>query len=248
MSLEDVVLVSTVREDIRGRTLRVDMAEITRRVEAVQAGKPVDLEPKATLVSPVFPRSEAYPSVDRKRTTKDGDVLKSKGSQEHEGAQGNISAQRGDPAGFTKSSSGEVAAMRTVEMRAATRMAKSVEEITAKQRAEEAEGGRGTEKVIPRQRSDDGARKILHAERRAGEAIPKQKVTDKVRKSAEVACRAEESVKRQRAEGREREIAGYAAIKGPAEGAVRDVPQGGIAAGWAYQGYQGYQHRQGNWW
>ena len=43
MSIEDVVLVSTVREDIRGRTLRVDKAEITRRVEAVKAGKPVDL-------------------------------------------------------------------------------------------------------------------------------------------------------------------------------------------------------------
>jgi hypothetical protein len=223
------------------------MAEITRRVEAVKAGKPVDLEPKDTAVSPLLPRSEASSYVDRKRTTKDGDVHKSKGFQE-EGAQGDISAQRGDPAGFIKNNSGEVAATRTVEMGAAMRMAKPAEGIAAKQRTEEAEGGRRAEKVIPRQRSDDGARKILHAERRAGEAIPKQKVTDKVRKSAEVACRAEESVKRQRAEGREREITGYAVAKGPAEGAVRDVAQGGIAAGWAYQGYQGYQHRQGNWW
>ena len=72
--------------------------------------------------------------------------------------------------------------------------------------------------------------------------------TDKVRRSAEVACRAEESVKRQRAEGREREITGCVAAKGPAEGAVRDLAQGGVAAGWEYQGYQGYQPRQGNWW
>ena len=243
MSMEDVVLVSTVREDIRGRTLRVDVAEITRRVEAVKAGKPVDLEPKDTAVSPILPRSEAPSSVDRKQTTKDGDVYKSKGFQE-EGTQGDISAQRGDPAGFIKNNSGEVAVTRTVEMGAAMRMTKPVEGIAAKQRAEEAEGRRREEKVIPRQRSDDGARKILHAERRAGEVIPKQKVTDKVRKSAEVACRAE-AVKRQRADGREREIAG---AKGPAEGAVRDVAQGGIAAGWAYQEYQGYQQRQGNWW
>ena len=135
--------------------------------------------------------------------------------------------------------------MGTAEMGAATRMAKSVEGIAAKQRAEEVEGGRRAENAIPRQRPDDGAKKIVHAERRIGEAIPKQKVMDTVRKSAEVACRAEEPVKRQRAEGREREIVGYAAAKVPAEGAVRDVAQGGIAAG---REYQGYQPRQGNRW
>ena len=115
MSMEDVVLVSTVREDIRGRTLRVDMAEIRRRVEAAKAGKPVDLEPKDSAVSPVLLRSEASSSADRKQTTKDDDVYKSKGFQE-EGAQGDISAQRGHPAGFIKNNSGEVAATRTVEM------------------------------------------------------------------------------------------------------------------------------------
>ena len=38
MSIEDVVLVSTVREDIRGRTLQVNAAEISLRVEAEQLG------------------------------------------------------------------------------------------------------------------------------------------------------------------------------------------------------------------
>ena len=38
MSIEDVVLVSTVREDIRGRTLQVNEAEISLRVEAEQLG------------------------------------------------------------------------------------------------------------------------------------------------------------------------------------------------------------------
>ena len=36
MSIEDVVLVSTVREDIRGHALQVDLAEIPLRVEAEQ--------------------------------------------------------------------------------------------------------------------------------------------------------------------------------------------------------------------
>ena len=38
MSIEDVVLVSTVREDIRSHALRVDSAEIPLRVEAEQLG------------------------------------------------------------------------------------------------------------------------------------------------------------------------------------------------------------------
>src|SRR5947208_11752960 len=36
MSIEDVVLVSTVREDIRGHALQVDLVEIPLRVEAEQ--------------------------------------------------------------------------------------------------------------------------------------------------------------------------------------------------------------------
>jgi hypothetical protein len=38
MSIEDVVLVSTVREDIRGRALQVNAAEISLHVEAEQLG------------------------------------------------------------------------------------------------------------------------------------------------------------------------------------------------------------------
>jgi hypothetical protein len=39
MNIEDIILVATVREDIRNPTLRVDAGEIPRRVEAAQAGK-----------------------------------------------------------------------------------------------------------------------------------------------------------------------------------------------------------------
>ncbi len=39
MNIEDVVLVATVREDIRDHVLQVHAAEIPRRVEAAQAGK-----------------------------------------------------------------------------------------------------------------------------------------------------------------------------------------------------------------
>jgi len=39
MSMEDVILVATVREEIRGGALRVDAADIRRHVEVAQAGK-----------------------------------------------------------------------------------------------------------------------------------------------------------------------------------------------------------------
>jgi hypothetical protein len=44
MNIDDVVLVARVRENIRGRALRVDAAEIRRRVEAAQAGTLDDIE------------------------------------------------------------------------------------------------------------------------------------------------------------------------------------------------------------
>jgi len=44
MNIEDVVLVATVREDIRNHALQVDAAEIPRRVEAAQAGKLVRID------------------------------------------------------------------------------------------------------------------------------------------------------------------------------------------------------------
>ena len=55
MSIEDVVLVSTVREDIRGGTLQVNAAEISLRVEAEQLGA-LGLEIPSHLR---FPKSEA---------------------------------------------------------------------------------------------------------------------------------------------------------------------------------------------
>ena len=39
MNVEDIVLVATVRENVRSHTLQVDAADIPGRVEAAQAGK-----------------------------------------------------------------------------------------------------------------------------------------------------------------------------------------------------------------
>jgi hypothetical protein len=63
MSIEDVVLVSTVREDIRGHALQVDSAEIPLRIEAEQLGT-LGLEIPDRLR---FPKHEASPTVDLKR-------------------------------------------------------------------------------------------------------------------------------------------------------------------------------------
>ena len=41
MSMEDVILVATVREEIRDGALRVDAADIPCHIEVVQAGKPI---------------------------------------------------------------------------------------------------------------------------------------------------------------------------------------------------------------
>ena len=78
MDIEDVVLVATVREDIRSRNLRVNVAEIPRRVEAAQAGKPIDID--SVDVSPAASTSgavgqESY-SVDQ------GSAMKDRGTDE----------------------------------------------------------------------------------------------------------------------------------------------------------------------
>ena len=44
MNVEDIVIVATVRENIRSHTLQVDAAEIPGRVEAAQAGKLVRID------------------------------------------------------------------------------------------------------------------------------------------------------------------------------------------------------------
>ena len=81
MDIEDVILVSTVREDIRICTLQVDPAEIPRRVEAEQASTPAGRGPKPIQVPPVFPAGEASPPVDQKRPTKEEDAHESDGER-----------------------------------------------------------------------------------------------------------------------------------------------------------------------
>ena len=63
MSIEDVILVSTVREDVRGQALQVDSAEIPLRVEAEQLCA-LGLEIPDHLC---FPKHEASSTVDLKR-------------------------------------------------------------------------------------------------------------------------------------------------------------------------------------
>ena len=43
MSMEDVILVATVREEIRGGELRFDVADIPCYIGMVQAGRPISL-------------------------------------------------------------------------------------------------------------------------------------------------------------------------------------------------------------
>ena len=76
MNIEDVVLVAAVREDIRNQTLRVDAAEIPRRVEAAQAGELVRVD--SVEVPPAVPTSgaveQASSPVAEKRASKDCDT------------------------------------------------------------------------------------------------------------------------------------------------------------------------------
>ena len=72
MNIEDVVLVSTMREDIRGHTLQVGAAEIPHRVEAEQLST-LGLEIPFHLR---FPKSEASSSTCLERDTKEGNAHK----------------------------------------------------------------------------------------------------------------------------------------------------------------------------
>ncbi|KAI9465226.1 hypothetical protein BJY52DRAFT_1114002, partial [Lactarius psammicola] len=65
MSMEDVVLVATIREDIRSKAIRsgVSAAEISRRVEVMQAGTPVpDADNEVSPESPTHGATEQWPS------------------------------------------------------------------------------------------------------------------------------------------------------------------------------------------
>jgi len=108
MSIEDVVLVSTVREDIRSHALQVDSAEIPLRVEAEQLGA-LGLEIPVHLH---FPKSKALSAVALKRVNAhEGDNELSA----EEGAPGNMSVFKGKPVRPMKNSRGKAAAMRVVK-------------------------------------------------------------------------------------------------------------------------------------
>jgi hypothetical protein len=76
MNIEDVVLVAAIREDIRNQTLRVDTAEIPRRVEAAQAGELVRVD--SVEVPSAVPTSgaveQASSPVAEERASKDYDT------------------------------------------------------------------------------------------------------------------------------------------------------------------------------
>jgi len=73
MDIEDVVLVSTVREDIRSCVIQVDSAEISLRVEAEQLINLGSKIPAHLRFPPHFPKSEASSPVDLKIATKEDD-------------------------------------------------------------------------------------------------------------------------------------------------------------------------------
>jgi len=108
MSIEDVVLVSTVREDIRSHALRVDSAEIPLRVEAEQLDA---LGPKIPIHLR-FPKREASSAVELKRVSAhegDDELLA------EEDAPGNMNGLKGEPARPMKKSRGKAAARRIME-------------------------------------------------------------------------------------------------------------------------------------
>jgi hypothetical protein len=76
MNIEDIVLVSTVREDIRNHTLQVDAADIPHRVKAAQVGKLVRVD--NVNVASAVPTSgaveQASSPVGEKRGSKDYDT------------------------------------------------------------------------------------------------------------------------------------------------------------------------------
>jgi len=109
MSIEDVVLVSTVREDIRSHALRVDSAEIPLRVEAEQLDAlgfeiPVHLR---------FPKHESSSTVALKQVSaREGDDELSA----EEDVPGNVNVFKGKPTRLMKNSRrGGVAETRIVK-------------------------------------------------------------------------------------------------------------------------------------
>jgi hypothetical protein len=82
MGIEDVILVATVREDIRNHAVQVVPAEIPRRVEAAQAKQLVRIDSVSISPAPTsgaIGQSSSSSSVDQERASKDQDTDKSLG-------------------------------------------------------------------------------------------------------------------------------------------------------------------------
>jgi len=119
LSIEDVVLVSTVREDIRNPTLQVDIAEIPLRVnleiERLGAETAVGLEIPFRLY---IPKMEVPPPVDLKRAAQDHESDGERSVEEEVSV--NVGALIGEPAQFMENSQGEAAAINRIETGGAT--------------------------------------------------------------------------------------------------------------------------------
>jgi hypothetical protein len=136
MDIEDVVLVVTVREGVRSRTLQARVAEISRYVEAAQAGIHAGCEAFATPLS-IPKRGDSVPTpspVVQKQAAKEEDA-REQGSeqpvspvatspcrqnteltQEKKGVVGKVTVQAGGQPHITKDHQREVATMRTAKV------------------------------------------------------------------------------------------------------------------------------------
>ena len=81
MDMEDVILVSTAREDIRSHMLQVDPAEISRVIKALRAWALAGGGPRPFQVPPVFPVSEPSSPLDLKGSPKGDDARESGGER-----------------------------------------------------------------------------------------------------------------------------------------------------------------------
>jgi len=182
MNIEDVVLVSTVREHIRGRTLEVGAAEIPLRVEAEQLIALGHWTPPHLRFPPHFPKSEASSPVGSKRATKEVDAHESDGvgSSGWGAAAQNNCVRIGEPARLTQNNRGEGSPTRIVETGAGMREANNVEtqptaeelrmaRRLAKLRALEASrGARRSEEERAKREAEEAARRDAEGGRVVG--------------------------------------------------------------------------------
>jgi hypothetical protein len=187
MDIEDVVLVSTVREDIRSRTLKVDPAEIPRRVEtSILAGRGQKEEDahesdgeRSVSPSPFW------------RVRQDDRVDQS--LQKGEEAPGTADIRKGNQAQFINHGREEVAATHTAEKGAATKIAdnmvvKLADELAAKLRTE----GAATRKKVDMHEVEEVARRM------AEEALVNMAEEAARRMEEEAARRREEKIARRK--------------------------------------------------